>query len=193
MNKPTLVTTLAFLLAGAAPLAAAAPATYAVDPTHTFARYAIPHFDTSTNRGIVGKASGSVMLDKEARTGTADIRLDMSFVQTGVPGLDSHLKGVDFFDVAKYPTARFVGERFVFDGDKLQQVVGQLTLRDRTHPVTLQAQRFNCYESPMLKREVCGGDFEATIKRSLWGAGWGVGMGFADDVKLTIQIEAIRQ
>ncbi len=133
------------------------------------------------------------MLDKAARTGKAGITLDMSSVATGVAGLDAHLEGPDFFDVARFPSARFVGERFVFVGDKLQQIVGQLTLRDKTHPVTLQAQHFNCHENPMLEREVCGGDFEATIKRSLWGAGWGIDMGFADEVRLTIQVEAIKQ
>lgn len=192
MHKSILATALT-LLAGSAGLAAAAPSTYAVDPTHTFARYAIPHFGTSTNRGLVGRTSGSVVLDKAAQSGRADITLDMAFVQTGVPGLDAHLKGPDFFDVAQHPSARFVGERFIFEGDKLQQVVGQLTLRGKTHPVTLQAQRFNCYDNPMLKREVCGGDFQATIKRSLWGASWGLDMGFADEVQLTIQIEAIKQ
>ena len=79
---------------------------HAVDPTHTFARYAIPHFDTPTNRGLVGKTGGSVVLDKAARTGKAGITLDMSFVATGVAGLDAHLEGPDFFDVARFPSAR---------------------------------------------------------------------------------------
>jgi len=34
--------------------------------------------------------------------------------------------------------------------------------------VTLKSQRFNCYTHTMLKREVCGGDFETTIQRSRW-------------------------
>ena len=67
MHKSILATALT-LLAGSAGLAAAAPSTYAVDPTHTFARYAIPHFGTSTNRGLVGRTSGSVVLDKAAQS-----------------------------------------------------------------------------------------------------------------------------
>jgi hypothetical protein len=60
-------------------------------------------------------------------------------ISTGVVPFDAHLKGADFFDVANHPTARFVGEQFVFDGDKVKEVSGQLTLRGKTAPITLKA------------------------------------------------------
>ena len=52
---------------------------------------------------------------------------------------------------------------------------------------------FNCYNSPMLKREVCGGDFEATIVRSQYGMNYGLQWGFSDPVRLIIQVEAVKQ
>jgi polyisoprenoid-binding protein YceI len=72
-------------------------------------------------------------------------------------------------------------------------VAGTLTLLGKTLPVTLKATQFNCYLNPMFKREVCGGDFEATIQRSQWGMGWGLNMGVPDNVRLLVQVEAIRQ
>jgi polyisoprenoid-binding protein YceI len=39
----------------------------------------------------------------------------------------------------------------VFDGDKLKEVTGQLTLNGKTHPITIKANKFTCYESPMLQ------------------------------------------
>ncbi len=61
-------------------------------------------------------------------------------------------------------------------GNKVSSVDGTLTLLGQTHPVTLKATKFNCYNSPMLKTEVCGGDFETVIDRSKWGmnylGGW---------------------
>ena len=72
-------------------------------------------------------------------------------------------------------------------------VTGQFTLMGKTHPVTLKATKFNCYQNPMLKREVCGGDFETSIKRSQWGASYGLNYGFADDMRLVIQVEAVKQ
>jgi polyisoprenoid-binding protein YceI len=44
----------------------------------------------------------------------------------------------------------------------------------------------------MLKREVCGGDFETTIARSQWGIVYGL-PGIPDNIRLLIQIEAVKQ
>jgi polyisoprenoid-binding protein YceI len=72
-------------------------------------------------------------------------------------------------------------------------VQGKLTLMGRTHPVTLKANRFNCYQNPLFKREVCGGDFEATLQRSLWDITYGLPAIAPDSVRLLVQVEAIRQ
>jgi polyisoprenoid-binding protein YceI len=57
----------------------------------------------------------------------------------------------------------------------------------------LKAQNFNCYNSPMIKREVCGGDFDTTIVRSQYGVSYGLNYGFPDNVHLVIQVEAVKQ
>lgn len=186
----------AFLAAAllAAPLlAGAAPATYAIDPTHTSVFFEALHFGTSTNRGRFTRNTGTVQFDRVAKSGKVELTLDMNAISTGVAPFDKHLQSADFFDTAKHPTARFVSNRFVFAGDKVTEVQGQLTLRGKTAPVTLKAVRFNCYDNPMLKREVCGGDFETTIERSQWGVVWGLEMGVADATKLIVQVEAVKQ
>ncbi|MEJ5999637.1 YceI family protein [Paucibacter soli] len=183
-----------FLIAAlAAGLAQAETASYAVDPTHTFVTYEIQHFGTSTNRGRFDKKEGSVQLDRAAKTGKVEISFELAGVNTGVAPLDKHLQSEDFFDAAKFPSAKFVGDKFVFNGDKVAEVAGQLTLRGKTSPVTLKASHFNCYQNPMLKREVCGGDFEATIDRTQWGVDYGLAWGFPKNVRLLIQVEAVRQ
>ena len=177
-------------------LALAAPAysnTYAIDPTHTSVIYEISHFGTSTNRGRFDKKEGTVQFDRAARTGRVEVSFDMRSISTGVAQLDRHLQGADFFDTAKHPSATFVGDKFSFNGDKVTAVAGTLSLLGKTAPVTLKATNFNCYTSPMLRREVCGGDFDATIKRSQWGMNWGLESGIPDEVRLLIQVEAIKQ
>ena len=180
-------------LAGATLLSQAQTATYAIDPTHTFASFEALHFGTSTNRGRFGKNSGTVQFDRAGKTGKVELTLDMTGISTGVTPFDNHLKSPDFFDVANHPTATFVGDKFVFNGNNVAEISGQLTLRGKTHPVTLKAVRFNCYDNPMLKREVCGGDFETTLKRSLFGVNWGLNMGVSDDTRVTVQVEAVKQ
>ena len=184
---------LAVALAAIGTAALAEPATYAIDPTHTFVTFESPHFNTSTNRGRFDKKSGTVTLDKAGKSGKVELTIDMTSINTGVEPFNKHLKGADFFDAEKFPTATFSGDKFVFDGDKVTAVSGRLTVRGKTNPVTLKALRFNCYQNPMLKREACGGDFETTIQRSQWGIDFGLKMGAADDTKLIIQVEAIQQ
>ena len=70
---------------------------------------------------------------------------------------------------------------------------GQLTLLGQTHLVRFAAQKFNCYESPMLKTQVCGGDFTATIDRTKWGMNYLVDAGMTKNVTLTLQVEAAKQ
>ncbi len=185
-------TLLATALLAAAGFAHAQSATYHVEPTHTFVTFEAKHFGTSTLRGRFDRKDGSVQIDRAAKTGKAEITIDMNSVSTGVGPLDGHLKSKDFFDTAANPSAKFVADKFVFDGDKVAEVSGALTLAGKTNPVTLKATNFNCYQSPMLKREVCGGDFETTLVRSQYGIVYGL-PGIPDNIRLLIQIEAIKQ
>jgi polyisoprenoid-binding protein YceI len=172
--------------------ALAQSATYQVDPTHTFVTWEAKHFGVSTSRGRFDKKSGSITYDKAGKTGTADITIEMSSINTGVAPFDGHLKSNDFFAVEKFPQAKFLGTQFKFDGDKVSEVVGTLTMRGITQPATLKATGFGCYESPMLKREVCGGDFETTIERSRFDMKYGL-PGIPDNIRLLIQVEAVKQ
>jgi len=168
-------------------------ATYSIDPTHTFVTFEVTHFGTSTNRGRFDKKEGTVQLDKAAKTGKVDLTLDTGSIDTGTVAFDKHLQGDSFLNAAVFPTAKFTARDFTFNGDKVSEVAGELTLLGKTLPVVLKATNFNCYTNPILKREVCGGDFETTIVRSQWGMNWGINLGIPDSVKLAIQVEAVKQ
>jgi len=118
--------------------------------------------------------------------------VDIATLSAASRGLENTLKGERVFNVAQSPTARFVGDGFTFDGDKVASVSGTLTILGKSNPVTLKALRFNCYENGQLKREVCGGDFATTIQRSQYGLGFLPNV-TPDDIPLLIQVEAIRQ
>ena len=168
-------------------------ASYSIDPTHTFVTFEVTHFGTSTNRGRFDKKEGTVQLDKAGKTGKVELTLDTSSIDTGTAAFDKHLQGDNFFNTATFPTAKFVANTFSFSGDKVNEVAGQLTLLGKTVPVALKATNFNCYINPMLKREVCGGDFETTIARSAYGMAYGLNYGLPDNIRLLIQIEAVKQ
>ncbi len=183
---------LAFVIASASAAASAAPETYAIDPNHAFVTFEVSHFGTSTNRGRMQAKEGTVTLDRAARTGKVDVTVAVDTVSVAVPSFEGVLKGERMFNVTQNPVARFVGDTFAFDGDKVASVTGTLTIMGKSQPATLKAVRFNCYENGQLKRQVCGGDFETTIQRSQFGLG-AMATVANDDVKLLVQIEAIHQ
>lgn len=188
--------TMLALAAASTFIVAAAPAhaaNYAIDPTHTFVTFEIGHFGTSTNRGRFDKKEGTVQFDRAAKTGKVDISIDVKSINTGTPAFNKHLQSAELFHAAKYPTIKFSADKFTFAADKVSEVSGTLTLLGKTQPVTLKANQFNCYENPMLKREVCGGDFETTIDRTQFGLNYGIDWGFPKDVRLVIQVEALKQ
>lgn len=181
-------------LAAASASAAFAADTYSIDPSHTYPSFEADHFGgLSVWRGKFTKTSGTITLDRAAKTGTVDIAIDPASIEFGMVKLDQHVKSPDMFDVAKYPTASYKSKSIRFRGDTPVAVDGELTLHGVTKPVTLAINKFKCIQHPMYKREVCGADASATFNRADFGIDYGVKMGFSPEVKLAIQVEAIKQ
>jgi len=179
----------------AAGLLAAAPAsaqTYEVDTRHSHMSWSIPHLGISTYRGKFARTSGKLTIDRAAKTGSVDITVDPASQMSGDDRLDKHLASEDFFHVAKFPAITFKSTKVHFSGDNPTRVDGELTMLGITRPVALQVTLFRCIEHPRLKKEVCGGDATATIRRSEWGMKYGL-PGLIDEVKLDLQVEAYRQ
>ncbi len=189
-SQVALAAVAALTLAGTAQ---AQSATYAMDPTHTFVTFEIGHFGTSTNRGRFDKKEGTVQFDRAGKSGKVALTIDAASVNTGTAAFDKHLQSADLFNVAQFPTLQFSADKFSFNGDKVAEVAGSLTLLGKTHPVVLKATQFNCFDHPRLKREVCGGDFETTIDRTQWGMNYGIDWGFPKNVRLVVQVEAVKQ
>ena len=170
---------------------AVAADTYTVDPRHTFPSYEVSHFGWSTQRGRFESVTGAITLDREARTGTVEISIDVASVSTGEPKLDQHLKHEDFFHAAMYPTVTFKSTRMHFEGDTPVAVDGELTMRGVTRPVTLTITSFHCAPNPYRKKDACGADAVATVKRSDFGMIYAL-PGLGDEVKLLINVEAFK-
>lgn len=170
----------------------AEPAVYLLDPDHSFVTFEVLHFGTSTIRGRFAGIDGFVELDRDARRGSVSLRLPPADVDTGVPAFDARLRGPDLLAVEIYRWAYFVASRVIFDGAAVAAVHGELTLRGVSRGLELRALRFGCCGHPLLRREVCGGDFEGELRRSDFGAGFGVPY-VADRVRLLVQVEGIRR
>jgi polyisoprenoid-binding protein YceI len=190
MKKLALVPALA-LATLLAPAVHAAPETFVIDGTHTFPRFEYSHFGYSRQANRFDRTSGTVTLDRAAKSGSVDVVIDAASVSTGYAVFDQHLRGEDFFDVAKHPNITFKSESMKFDGDKLKQVEGVLTIKGIARPVTLEVNSFHCMPHPMRKKDACGANATTQIKRSDFNMGKHVPH-VSDEVVLSIPIEAIK-
>lgn len=169
----------------------AAPETFVIDGTHTFPRFEYSHFGFSRQANRFDRTSGTVTLDRAARTGSVDVSIDATSVSTGYAVFDQHLRGEDFFDVARFPAITFKSDDLHFVGDALSEVRGVLTIKGIAKPVTLSVQSFHCMPHPMRKKDACGANATAQIKRSDFNMGKHVPH-VSDEVTLAIPIEAVK-
>ena len=126
------------------------------------------------------------MFDKEGKTGTVDITIDTTSVDTGEDTLNEHLAGKALLDSGSFPTATYKGKLVKFNGENPTEVEGQFTLKGVTKPLTLKINKFTCKPHPMSRKFTCGADVSGSFNREDFGVqGFGAG-----ETKLAISVEA---
>ncbi len=183
-----LATTVLALACGAA---LAAPATYTIDPTHTYPSFEADHMGLSVWRGKLKKNSGKLVFDKAAGTGTVEITTELASIDFGLEQLNTWARGKDFFDVKKHPRAVYKGRLDAPVNGVPTQVTGELTLHGVTKPLNLKINSLKCVPHPLLKRDYCGADAVGSFSREDFGLAAGKEWGFRMDIDLRIQVEAI--
>lgn len=160
--------------------------TYQVEPTHTQIVFAYDHMGFTNNMGVIAQPTGTLTLDK-ANPAASKVSIDVPVanLKTGIPALDEHLMKPEFFDSAKFPTAKFVSTAVKADGATGADISGNLTIKGITKPVTLDAEFYGAGANPMNKKENLGFVATGKIKRSDFGMAYGVPM-VGDDIELKI-------
>jgi polyisoprenoid-binding protein YceI len=170
----------------------AAPETYVIDGTHTYPRFSYSHFGFSTQLSRFDKTTGNIVIDREAKTGSVNVTINTTSIDTGYPLFNEHIQGEEFLDTARYPTATFTSNKVNFDGEKVASVDGTLTLKGISKPLTLNVTSFQCMPHPMLKKDACGANATAVVKRTDFNMGkYTPNVG--DDVTLSIAVEAVKE
>jgi polyisoprenoid-binding protein YceI len=182
------------ILALAAPLALAQTSTWKSDPAHSEVDFSIKHMSVSNVHGRFGKVNATLVwneADITKSTVTATIGIDT--VDTGEDARNTHLKTPDFFDVANLPTATFTSTSVSKNGSNLT-VDGNLTLHGVTKPVVLTVEGPTTPVQGMDHKPHSGFSATTTISRSAFGIGAKFPAAVVgDDVKLTIEVEVVKQ
>ena len=168
------------------------PVTYVIDSSHTFPAFEADHFaGLSVWRGKVNYTEGTVTFDREARTGTIDVTMDMATIDFGLDRMNQEATE-KILHVADFPHATYVGRLVDFVDDAPTAVEGTLTMHGVSRPVNLVIEHFRCQPHWRTQIEVCGAGATATFDRSEFGLVRDLDLGFRPDVKLLISVEAQR-
>jgi polyisoprenoid-binding protein YceI len=179
-------------LAAVSAAAQAAPVTYTIDNSHTYPHFTYNHLGFSNQTHKFDKTSGTVVLDRAAKTGSVEVTIDATSVNTGYALFNEHIQAADYFDTANHPAITFKSSNMSFKGDQPVSVAGDLTIKGVTQPVTLKITHFKCQPHPVLKVEACGANATTAVKRSVFNMGKNVPY-VSDDVTLTLAIEAVNK
>lgn len=186
--KATVATAVLALATGAA---FAAPLTYTIDANHTDVVASWSHFGFSNPVAHFGKVDGSITYDPaKVEASKVEVTLPLSGLNSHVAAFDEHLRSADFFDAAKFPEATFKSTSVKSAGEGKLTVLGDLTIKGITKPVTLAVTINKVGVQPMAQREAAGFDATTTIKRSDFGVGK-YAPNVSDEVTLRITTEAL--
>ncbi len=181
---------IAVLALGGTLPAAAAVESYTADPAHTFPGFEISHGgDFTITRGFFQKTTGKITLDREAKTGSIEIIVDAASMSTGHQARDTIVRAT-YLKVDQFPHMIFRSTHVKFAGDIPSGADGELLLAGVTRPVSLAITSFKCRPHPVNKKQQCGADGTALIRRSDFGLNAVSSVG--DDIRILFQIESYK-
>jgi polyisoprenoid-binding protein YceI len=171
---------------------------WAIDPMHSEVQFKVKHLVISTVTGFFKSFEGSLETENEDFSDAKiDFSIDIASLDTNQTMRDDHLKSAEFFDAEKYPHITFKSTSFTKTGDDEYKLVGDLTIRDVTKPVTLDVE-FGGSAADFYGNTKAGFEITGKINRKEFGLTWdGVTEAGAivvgEDIKLTINAQLAKQ
>jgi polyisoprenoid-binding protein YceI len=168
-----------------------------LDTAHSGINFSIRHMVVSKVRGRFAKYSGAIRLDEGDLTrSTVSVTIDASSIDTGVADRDTHLRSADFFDAEKFPELRFASKRVEKVGEGRYRVVGDLTIRDVTREIALDAEYGGRGKDPWGNERV-GFSAKASLDRKEFGLTWNQvletgGILVGDKVDIELEVQGVR-
>jgi polyisoprenoid-binding protein YceI len=147
-----------------------------LDPSHSQIQFTVRHLMISKVRGFFDEFSMDIEYDEENPASSAVVvTIDTSSANTRDEQRDAHLRAADFFDVENYPTATFESTRVEVTGENKGKIYGDLTIRDTTKEVVVDAEYLGMATDPWgNQRAHFNGS--TTIDRRDWGLEWNQGL-----------------
>ncbi len=167
---------------------------WSIDPSHSSVEFIVRHLMVSKVRGSFKTFTAEVTIAENIEDSTVTATIDADSITTRDDNRDTHLRTADFFEVEKYPQITFTSTSLTKKGDDWA-LVGDLTIRDTTHPIELNLE-FNGTQQDPYGNLRAGISAAGALSREKWGLGWNAaletgGVMVGDKVNLDLEIEMI--
>jgi polyisoprenoid-binding protein YceI len=168
---------------------------YDIDSPHTSVEFVGRHLMITKVRGRINDVRGQITIAEDPEKSHAEVGINVASLSSGNDDRDAHLKSADFFDVEHYPTISFASTAVRPLHDNSWELVGDLTVRDTTKPVTLQVDFDGGGASPMGDERI-GFSAATDINREDFGLTWNValetgGLLVGKAVRIELAVQAI--
>ena len=170
---------------------------WVIDPAHSSIEAVARHMVVTKVRGHFEEFSGTVHIDEDPAKSWAEASIKAASINTNAPDRDAHLRSPDFLNADEYPELTFKSTRLGHKGGRRFEVVGDLTIRGETHPVTLDVQFGGVVTDPFGQVKAL---FSASTKleREKWGVNWNQaleagGMLVSKTLDIEIEVQATLQ
>jgi len=163
---------------------------YEIDPAHTHLGFTAKHLAVTTVRGQFTKFEGSFEgPDDDYTKARGEFKIDVASLESRSDQRDTHLRSGDFFDVEKYPYLTFKLTGIEPVDDENFKVRGELTIKDITKPVALDATIEGRMPDPFGAKERVGISLRGQLNRMDWGLNWDGVAGAVPFASHTIKLE----
>lgn len=172
-------------------------ATYKLDAAHSTIGFSVRHMMVSNVKGSFGEFDGTIEFDEnDPASMKASAVIQVASIDTANEKRDDHLRNEDFFDAPQFPTITFETTRVEGTLPNLT-LVGNLTIKGVTKEVSIPVEVGGPITNPW-GSVIIGLSGGTTINRQDFGLTWskaldGGGVVVGDEVRLILEIEAIKQ
>jgi polyisoprenoid-binding protein YceI len=144
-------------------------ATWNFDPYHTQVEFSAKHLGMMTVRGHFGEVSVTGEIDpKHPEQARFEATIQTSSIRTHNEQRDKDLLSSNFLEGEKYPTMKFKSTKIEAAANDRYRVTGELTIKDKTRPVTFEAVNFGEFNDPNMGHRY-GYSAQAQINRKDFG------------------------
>jgi polyisoprenoid-binding protein YceI len=169
-----------------------------LDPYHTQVEFSARHLGMMTVRGQFDEVSATADIDPDhPETSSVQVTISTASIRTNNGIRDNDIRSPNFLDVEKYPEIKFKSTSVEPSGGNHYKLTGDLTIKETTHPVVLDVERYGEFNDPGMMGHRIAYGATTKINRKEFGLSFNAVLDgrlvVSEEIQITIEGELVEQ